>query len=189
MSGLPQELEGLRITLVGDIQVDRFTGQGKVGRVHSIVSGQKPELLLSSGDLVTRGREYLGEAREAICGMAGSVASIAVMGDHDHWSAPDDLRAIQQECGWTFLENHHDMLAYRGRTILISGVTHIYSDRLPGSALREFLNAAPRQTCGSCWFTNRPKSWCSWRPTQATTWCSRGIRTEVKSSFTPWACR
>jgi len=143
MPGLPQELEGLRITLVGDIQVDRFTGQGKVGRVHSIVSGRKPELLLSSGDLVTRGREYLGEAREAICGMAGSVASVAVMGDHDHWSAPGDLRAMQQECGWTFLENQHDMLAYRGRTILVSGVTHIYSDRLPGSALREFLNAAP----------------------------------------------
>ncbi len=144
MSGLPRELEGFRITLVGDIQVDRFTGPGKVGRVHSIVSGQKPELLLSSGDLVTRGREYLGEAREAICGMAGSVASIAVMGDHDHWSAPDDLRAMQQECGWAFLENQHDLLTYRGRSILVSGVTHIYSDRLPGSALREFLNSAPQ---------------------------------------------
>lgn len=144
LPGLPQELEGLRITLVGDIQVDRFTGPGKVGRVHSIVSGRNPELLLSSGDLVTRGREYLGAAREAICGMAGSVASVAVMGDHDHWSAPGDLRAMQQECGWTFLENQHDVLTYRGRTILTSGVTHIYSDRLPGSALREFLNSAPQ---------------------------------------------
>jgi hypothetical protein len=143
MKGLSHELEGLRITLVGDIQVDRFTGDAKVGRVHSIVSGQKPEILLSSGDLVTRGREYLDEARDAICGMAGSVASVAVMGDHDHWSAPEDLRAMQEECGWEFLANEHRVITYRGRTILVSGLTHIYSSRLPQSALVEYLRAAP----------------------------------------------
>jgi len=143
MRELPRELEGLRITLVGDIQVDRFTGDGKVGQVHSIVSRHKPEILLSSGDLVTRGREYLGEARDAMCGMAGGVASVAVMGDHDHWSAPEDLRAIQQDCGWRFLENEHRVITHKGGTILISGLTHIYSERLPESVLRQFLRSAP----------------------------------------------
>lgn len=144
MGTLPQELDGLRMTLVGDIQVDRFTGERKVGSVHAIVSGRKPELLFSSGDLVTRGREYLDEARAAICGMKGSVASLAVMGDHDHWSAPEDLRSMQEGCGWTFLENEHRVITYRGRTILVSGLTHIYSDRLPESAMRQYLNAAPQ---------------------------------------------
>lgn len=141
---LPAELSGLRITLTGDIQVDRFTGASKVGQVHAIVSGRAPELLLSSGDLVTRGRDHLEQARAAICGMRGRVASVAVMGDHDHWSAPDDLRAMQIECGWTFLENEHRIIEYRGRTILVSGLTHIYSERLPGSALRQYLADAPQ---------------------------------------------
>lgn len=143
IQSLPRELDGLRITLVGDIQVDRFTGDGKVGQVHSIVSSRKPEFLLSSGDLVTRGRDYLEGARAAICGMSGSVASVAVMGDHDHWSAPDDLRAMQQECGWTFLENEHRLFIHQGKTVLVSGLTHIYSNRLPESVLRQFLGSAP----------------------------------------------
>ena len=36
------------------------------------------------------------------------------------------------------------VITYRGRTILVSGLTHIYSDRLPESAMRQYLNAAPQ---------------------------------------------
>jgi hypothetical protein len=50
---------------------------------------------------------------------------------------------MQQECGWTFLENEHRVITHRGRTILVSGLTHIYSDHLPESALRQFLGSAP----------------------------------------------
>lgn len=51
---------------------------------------------------------------------------------------------MQEECGWKFLENEHHVIMHRGRRILISGLTHIYSNRLPQSALRAFLRAAPQ---------------------------------------------
>jgi len=140
---LPAELENFRISLVGDVQVDHHTGEGKISQMHEHVRNFGPALLLSSGDVVTSGKEFLEEAAEAMCGMRGSVASVAVMGDHDFWSAPETVRDMQSACGWEFLDNRHTIIPYRGKKILISGLTHIYSERLKEAELEAFLNGAP----------------------------------------------
>ncbi len=140
---LPGELEDLRITLVGDIQVDRYTGEPKTDQVHRIVRERHPEVLLSSGDVVTGGTDYLDAAEKAMCGMKGSLASLAVMGDHDHWSAPDAIRDFQERCGWVFLDNEHRVLFWKGRRVLITGLTHIYSRKLNESRLAGILDRAP----------------------------------------------
>ena len=141
---LPAELADFRITLVGDIQVDRFTGDSMVSRVHAIVHDRNPHLLLSSGDIVTSGTDYLDEAEKAMCGMKGSLASIGVMGDHDYWSAPREIRSLQVNCGWAFLDNEHRIVIWRGKRILITGLTHIYSQRLDEKKLGSILDQAPR---------------------------------------------
>jgi predicted MPP superfamily phosphohydrolase len=143
LENLPPGLDSLRITLVGDVQVDQYTGDEKVRQMHDIVKSNRPELLFSAGDVVTGGREYLDEARKAMCGMQGSIASVAVMGDHDFWSAPDVVRTIQSACGWEFLENRHTVIPVRGGAILVSGLTDIYARRLRDEALEEFLASGP----------------------------------------------
>ena len=143
LKGLPEDLRDLRITLVGDIQVDRYTGESKVDQVLEIVRRQNPELLLSSGDVVTGGTNYLTAAEEVMCSMKGSLASVAVMGDHDQWSAPGEIRRFQEECGWIFLENEHTILHRNGKRVLVTGLTHIYSNRLDEAKLRSILDIAP----------------------------------------------
>lgn len=143
LRNLPEELKDLRITLVGDIQVDRFTGSAKVDQVLGIVRDRNPELLLSAGDVVTGGKDYLGAARDVMCAMKGSLASIAVMGDHDQWSDPDAIRTFQSDCGWVFLENAHTIVHRHGKDVLITGLTHIYSNRLNEARLRAIIDAAP----------------------------------------------
>jgi hypothetical protein len=144
LHGLPPELNSLTMTLVGDIQVDRYTGVSKVRQVHNIVNAHSPELLLSAGDVVTSGTDFLAAASEAICGMKGSLASVGVMGDHDYWSAPEAVQELHLRCGWVFLQNEHRIFTYRGRTILISGLTQVYSSRLNIEELDGFLEKAPR---------------------------------------------
>ena len=144
MKGLPPELAGLSITLVSDIQVDQYTGDAKVAQVRRIIESHHADFLLSGGDLVTSGTDFLGAAARAICGLSGSLGTVAVMGDHDSWSAPAAIAEIHRKCGWTFLENEHRIFTYHGKTILISGLTHIYSDRLSPGALEEFLSNAPK---------------------------------------------
>jgi uncharacterized protein len=140
---LPAELRNFRITLIGDIHIDRFTDASKIGQVSGIIRDRKPQLLLSSGDVVSGGREYLDEAKNTIRSLRGSVASIAVMGDHDYWSAPDAVRSLYMNGGWTFLENSNTVITWKGKKILVTGLTHIYSQRLNEAALRRILEDRP----------------------------------------------
>lgn len=141
--GLPGELHGLRVTLLGDIQVDRYTGRSMIDAVHEIVRAHRPELLLSSGDVVTSGTGYLDQAADALCGITGSLATIGVMGDHDQWSAPDAIRTIHRKCGWTFLENEHRVVTWKGKRILVTGITHIYSQKLDPGRFDRIVDRAP----------------------------------------------
>jgi predicted MPP superfamily phosphohydrolase len=141
---LPRTLEGLRMTVVGDVQVDRYTGGGKIDQLRRIVESGKPDLLFSPGDVITGGTDYLDAAMSAMCGLKGSVASIAVMGDHDYWSAPDAIVNRFQDCRWDFLDNEHRILQYHGSQILVTGLTHIYSQRLNESTLDSILSRAPQ---------------------------------------------
>jgi len=141
--GLPAELAGLRLTLVGDVQVDRYTTAGKLRQVRDILDRFAPELAFSAGDIITRGTEFTEKAGQAMCPPPASIGNIAVMGDHDFWSDPDRVRALQSACGWSFLENEHRLLDVRGRTLLVTGLTHIYSRRLPGDSIDAFLDKAP----------------------------------------------
>ncbi len=142
--GLPAEFEGLRITLFGDIHVDRYTEESKIRQFRSIVEREKPDLLVSAGDLVSSGTGFLEKAKSAICGLKGAVATLGVMGDHDFWAGPDQVREIQLDCGWTFLQNEHRLIPCRGRTICVSGLTNIYAERLSAAELDGFLASAPK---------------------------------------------
>jgi uncharacterized protein len=144
LGGLPAEFDGLTLSLIGDLQVDRYTGDARIDRVHAIIEKASPQFLLNSGDNVTSGTSFLGKAGEALCAMKGSVASIAVFGDHDFWSSPDSVRSLLSGCGWTFLDNAHRVFDYRGKTILMSGLTNVYASRLNDADLDRFLDSAPR---------------------------------------------
>jgi len=143
LEGLPAELNGVRITLLADIQIDRTTGRRKINQVNDILQTADPDLLFFAGDLVTSGRAFLPLASEAICSLSGREERIAVMGDHDHWAARDTISEIMRGCGWKFLDNQHHLLHLRGRVVLITGITHVYSDRLKAEDLNELLGLAP----------------------------------------------
>ena len=141
---LPRELEGLRVTLVADLAVDRYTGAKKIDQMQRIVDLRSPALLTFAGDIVTGGKEYIREAIAGLCDRHGSVGSIAVMGDHDFWADPDSIVDGLRENGWDFLNNQHRVLEYNGKRILITGLTYIYSRRLDESRLDSILSSAPQ---------------------------------------------
>jgi predicted MPP superfamily phosphohydrolase len=143
VDGLPPELESLRIALLADIQIDRLTGPQKLGQVNDILEATAPDFLFFAGDLVTSGRAFIPLASETICSLGKGTERIAVMGDHDHWAARDTIPQVMRDCGWMFLQNQHHLRIVRGRAILITGITHIYSDRLKTSEIDDLLGLAP----------------------------------------------
>jgi predicted MPP superfamily phosphohydrolase len=143
-TGVPApELDSLTITLAADIQVDRYTNGGKIRQFETLFRAHKCDLLLFAGDLVTSGKGFIAQASAIMAHPDCRLGAFAVMGDHDYWSDPNGIPQILRSSGWTFLTDEHHVVEYRGRRILLSGVTYIYSQRISESELRAFLSAAP----------------------------------------------
>jgi hypothetical protein len=153
--GLPAELRGLRLVLLGDVQVDRETGPDKIARMRARVDEARGDLILFAGDLVTDGPDFVEAGLRSLCGLEAPLGRVACMGDHDYWSAPVMIADGLGRCGWAFLENRHHVIEAgnrpvtgdRGpihpRRILVTGVRYIYSDRPSPGELDKLLAAAP----------------------------------------------
>lgn len=143
VKNLPENFHGLKICLSGDIHVDRYTRDKKLKKLKDIVHSGEEDLLLYTGDLVTGGRSYITPALNILCNPQPKIASIACMGDHDFWTAAQDIPRRMKNCGWTFLQNEHRLINYKGYKILVTGITYVYSWKISNSELNKLLSRAP----------------------------------------------
>lgn len=144
IENLPEEFQGLSLCLIGDLHIDRYTQKNKLEKVEEIVHRGEEDLLLFTGDLVSYGKKYVKQALKVMCNPHQKVASVACMGDHDFWAAAREIPREMEECGWTFLQNQHHLIPYKGHQILVTGITHIYSWRISRFELKKFLANAPK---------------------------------------------
>jgi predicted MPP superfamily phosphohydrolase len=143
LSDIPQELKGFNLAFVGDIQIDRYTQAKKINAFHEQLKTINPDLLLFAGDLVTRGTYFIPQGLDVMCRTSAQVERIACVGDHDIWSDARQIARGLTECGWTFLDDAHRIVEYRGKRILVTGVTYVYSRRIEANRLAQLLDDAP----------------------------------------------
>ena len=143
LKDLPESLDGLSITLLGDIQVDRYTQQTKIDKLLDAVNQKPTDILLFAGDLVTYGQRYINQGLDLMCHLSAEQARIACLGDHDYWANPTKIGQGFTRCGWDFLMNSHQIINFNNKRILITGLTNIYSKRLSGSVLKSLLQNGP----------------------------------------------
>jgi len=138
------EFEDLNLVLTADVQVDKYTPDSKTERFIKKVNGLEPDLLFFAGDLVTSGTYYIDQGIDVLCYTKASLAKIACLGDHDIWSDAGQIAAGIKNCGWDFLDDQHKLLPFRGKNILVTGVSYVYSKRISPPGLRELLDSAPQ---------------------------------------------
>lgn len=143
VDGLPEALQGMTVGLISDIQIDRYTNDGRFEHLRQKVSEIGPAFLLLAGDVVTSGKKFIRSATSGLCSLPATGPRVACLGDHDYWSDAEAVAAGLRACGWQFLENQHQVFRHNGTRILITGVTHIYSRRIAPRALQQLLSAAP----------------------------------------------
>jgi hypothetical protein len=143
IKNLPDALDGLKITLLGDVQVDRYTQSTKLGNLENKLQQAESDFLLFSGDLVTSGQYFIEQGLEFLCRQSSVTGRFACMGDHDHWADPGKISAGLKNCGWNFLENGHQLVPFKGQRILFTGITHIYSQQISAQHLASILANAP----------------------------------------------
>jgi predicted MPP superfamily phosphohydrolase len=143
IKNLPATLDGLKLTLLGDVQVDRYTQNSKLKGLQEKLNQAGSDFLLFSGDLVTSGQYFIEQGLEFLCRQSADIGKLACMGDHDYWANPAKISAGLKNCGWNFLENSHQLVEYKGQQILFTGITHIYSQQISSKHLETILQSAP----------------------------------------------
>lgn len=143
IQNLPEEFQNLHIGFFGDIHADRYTKNKKLEKLEKFVHSGKEDLLLFSGDLISNGKSYVKQTLKIIGGPKAGTASIACMGDHDFWTDSRGIPGQMEAHGWTFLQDEHRLLPYKGKKILVTGITHIYSKRISKHELKKLLSRAP----------------------------------------------
>jgi predicted MPP superfamily phosphohydrolase len=144
IENLPKELQGLRLCLFGDIHVNRCTKGKRLDKLRNTLQAGDEDLIFFVGDLIGRGPDYINQALNATCNPKGKLACTACMGDHDYWTAPNLIVREMRRCGWKFLQNQHHLIPYKGRQILVTGITYVYSQRISTFELERLLGNAPK---------------------------------------------
>jgi uncharacterized protein len=142
--GLPEELDGLRIVHIADLQADPRTHERKFNRYVKKINKLEPHLVIHSGDLVTSGLRFIEMGAKALGSVSAEYGVYACVGDHDHWSGSDSIRTALAKHGVIYRDNKNEFIEINGSTIGISLVTDIYSRRISDAALDSLALDAAR---------------------------------------------
>lgn len=123
--GLPAELEGFRIGVLADMQMDAVTDSARIGAYVDSLASQDPDLVLFPGDLVAWSYD-MEEAAAPLARLRAPHGVYAAIGDHDYWSGLDSVVMALRAVGVDVLANERRVLAVRGHRVEVGGVTNIY---------------------------------------------------------------
>jgi predicted MPP superfamily phosphohydrolase len=139
---IPKSLDGTELLFLADIQIDPYTQEAKINSFFRALGENKSDLFLFAGDLVTMGPKYIKQGLELIC-KAGNGHSTGVLGDHDYWSGPRQIRMGMEKCGWNMMDNAHKLLQIKKARVLVTGITHTYPHKISPEKLKDLLSKAP----------------------------------------------
>jgi predicted MPP superfamily phosphohydrolase len=127
--GWPADAPPLRLALLSDIHLGAVSmDDARLRRIVAQVNAAHPDIVLLAGDMVVGHDAEGADARAAgltapLAGLHAPLGVFAVLGNHDHWTAPAAIRAALTRAGVTVLTNG----AARRGPIALLGVDDAYS--------------------------------------------------------------
>ncbi|MEZ4287004.1 MAG: metallophosphoesterase [Polyangiales bacterium] len=125
------EINHLRIAHLTDQHVGRVTPMSVQMKSTRLVNEATPDVVVISGDFVCHSQSYLEDLREVISSIDAPV--FCVLGNHDHWAGPQEVRQVLLKAGAEVLDNANTIVELRGERLQIVGLDDAYT----GNADRE----------------------------------------------------
>lgn len=120
IAGLDPRHDGLRLVQLSDIHVGARTPRGRIRAAVAAANACAPDLVVLTGDFLSRDRAGVGLMREQLGGL--SSPAVAVLGNHDHWVDPAGARRALEGHGYSVLRNQHTVLRLRGAPFTVVGI-------------------------------------------------------------------
>lgn len=118
--GLDPAHEGLRIAQLSDLHVGPRTPLALIRAAIEEANRFRPDLVLLTGDFVSRRREEIQGLRDHLGGLAAP--AVAVLGNHDVWLDPRGTTAALRGHGYEVLDNAWTTVRLRGAPLTVVGV-------------------------------------------------------------------
>ena len=120
VAGLPQALDGLRISLITDIHHSRIVPASDVVHAIELAMSARPDLIVLGGDYVTFGdRAFVGPVAELLGALQAPHGVFAVLGNHDD---DRDMAAALAAKGFTVLKDQRTQVTIRNETLTLAGI-------------------------------------------------------------------
>lgn len=157
LPNLTEDLRGLKIVHISDLQADFRTGKSRMEKYINVVNKLEPDMVVFTGDLVTYGNKYIDEGADMIGKIKTKYGVYACLGDHDYWASPETIVQSLSQRNVTILEDENFTLDVKSSEINMTFVTNIYSKRPnmkalkilpslnPGSDLKIFIVHQPSE--------------------------------------------
>ena len=120
LTSLDPAHDGLRIVQLSDLHIGKGVPDGRIISAVREVNALKPDLVVLTGDYVTNRRDPLQRVPELLEPI--EAPRVAVMGNHDYWSGPDELHDGLERIGISVLQNENTALRLRGVDFNVIGV-------------------------------------------------------------------
>lgn len=146
LPGWPAGAPPIRVVLASDVHLgSKAMDPPRLARMARIIAALEPDLVLLAGDFMDdRGRDKARAAPSltpALRGLRPRLGTVAVLGNHDHWTDPQAVARALRAAGVTVLDNQ----AVRRGPLSLGGVDDAFTDHadLPATL------AAMRRTPGA----------------------------------------
>ena len=116
---LPASVPSLRIAQITDLHLGHIHRNGKAREVAAIVARERPDLFVSTGDLVDGQLDGVAELAEILRGIPAPRGKFAVLGNHEYYAGIDRSIAFTRKSGFTLLRDEDVTI---GDAVRIAGV-------------------------------------------------------------------
>jgi uncharacterized protein len=149
---------GLRLAQISDIHQDNWMNSVRLDRLVRLILSLKPDVVAITGDFVIghgwkeEHATYLDQLARGLRPLSQACKTVAVLGNHDHWSCAGAVRAMLSAAGIVDLSNSVDTLQRGTAQLHLCGVDDIYArqerlsevlERLPESGAAILLAHEP----------------------------------------------
>src|SRR6266576_248865 len=132
ITGLPSDLEGVRIAQLSDLHVGPTLKRDFVERVVDTTNGLQPDLIALTGDVADGFPPALRDEVAPLAGLEAPHGKYFVTGNHEYyWDAAGWVRELEG-LGFSALINGHQVIRRGTGRIVLAGVTDLSSGGLPG---------------------------------------------------------
>ncbi|MBN2125846.1 MAG: metallophosphoesterase [Deltaproteobacteria bacterium] len=139
------EMSGIRIAQISDVHLGLVVREGRLRRIMEAVQAEKPDIIVSTGDLVDGQIDHMNRLAELLREVKTRYGKFAVTGNHEFYAGLDRALDFMAKAGFTVLRGQVAQLPGGIRIAGVDDRAGRASGRMAGGDEKELLSGLDRE--------------------------------------------